>query len=226
MRDPNAYAHVTYAHAAHAVGNALYHTTSDRLEAVKSLDDDFTKLYRELAVFCGYDDAFWHPSDAALRDAARAAHKDHPERLVWWKVTAKPIFDSWVAFKTPQTGNDKGDYAAFGERFLTDWPVYEKWHTVLEQLRAGAQGMLGHPLTSAAPSKLPTTVLQDAGGVVANVASTVADKAGDVWTLGKVAIYGGIALGGLILVGSLASNLRSGKDPAASYFALARGRGR
>jgi hypothetical protein len=47
-----------------------------------------------------------------------------------------------------------------------------------------------------------------------------------VWSIAKWGVIGALAIGGVIALSSVASNLRSGHDPAEKYMELARSRRR
>lgn len=198
------------------VGNAIYHTVGDREAAVRSLSIDFEQTYQDLGHAIGF-----------LPDEGSAERvKAHNLWWTWWRAVGPSLFAAWNKFRGEQLGTDysfAGGYIGYGNRFETDWDVYGDWRKRLMDLRAGARQM-GIPLKSPAPATLPTTIAQDVKDVAKDIASKAAGAAGDVWTLGKVATYGGLGLLGAIAIGSLYSNLRSGKDPAANYLALARRR--
>lgn len=196
------------------VGNALYHTVGDREEAVKALALDFDHAYQEVG----------HAVGVLPYEGSAERVKKNNLWYQWWKAVAPPLFEGWTKFKAEQLSGDTtgpgGGYIAYGNRFETGWDVYEAWRKRLVDFREGAKQM-GIHLTSPHPAELPTTVVQDVKNVAQDVAKKVGGAAGDVWTLGKVAVYGGLALGAAIALGSLFSNLRSGKDPASNYLALA-----
>ncbi len=197
-----------------SVGNALYHTVGDREAAVKSLAIDYDHAYQEVG----------HAVGVLPYEGSAERVKKNNLWYTWWKAVAPPLFDGWTKFKAEQLSGDTtgpgGSYIAYGNRFETDWPVYENWRKRLVDFRDGANQM-GIHLTSPHPAELPTTTVEDVKDVAKNVAKKAAGAAGDIWTLGKVAVYGGLALGAAIALGSLISNLRSGKDPATNYLALA-----
>jgi len=198
------------------VGNAVYHTVGDRDDALKALDLGFTQAYAEIGHKIG-----------VLPDAGSAERvKAHPAEYAWWTAAVVPLMHQWRDFHAERSGTGRTGpapgYVAYGTQFETDWSVYEAWQDKLRGLRDGARAM-GIKLETPTPAPLPTTVVKDVADAGSYLAHKAKDAVGDVWDLGKVAIYGGLALLGVVAVGSLVSNLKSGKDPAQNYLALASG---
>ncbi len=212
-----------------AVGR-LYHSVGDREDAVKQMDLDWTALFQDLAVQAGEltrdpnSSSGYHVTSQIEFDAL----KPDPKKIAWWKSYAKPRFGAWVKFRSDQLGQDATvapNYLAWTERFTTDWSTYEEWKDKLDALRAAAQ-QAGFTLGAPAAQSLPTTVWQDAGGAVQKGAGAVASGIGDVWTLLKYGMWGALGIGAVIALSSVASNLRSGRDPAEKYVELIRDRRR
>lgn len=201
------------------VGITLYHSVGDRADAVKQMAIDWDALYQNLASQVG--ELTRDPkSPSGYRIATQAewdANPPDPKKVAWWKSNASPLIKQWVKFKHDQLGGDKtvaADYIAFAERFQTTWDVYESWKKKLDMLRAEAQKR-GFTITASSTTNLPTTVWADVGDVAKGAAS-------DVWKLAKYAVYGVLGLGAIVALTSVASNLRSGKDPAEKYTELIR----
>lgn len=175
----------------------------------------------------------------AQRPAARSRARDvterrgqlwfasfDPKKRTWWRSYAKPLFDQWQRFKVDQIGGDRTTadaYISFAERFQTNWDVYEGWKKKLDNLRADA-AKRGFEVDTPKPADLPTTVWADAGSALESGASKVASGLGDVWNLAKYGVIGALGIGAVIALSSVASNLRSGKDPGEKYMELIRSR--
>ena len=147
-----------------------------------------------------------------------------PKKVAWWKSYASPIFAQWTKFKHEQIGGDRtvaDDYISFAERFQTNWDVYENWKKRLDTLRAEALKM-GFQVDAPKPTALPTTVWADVADVVESGVSKVASGFGDAWTLVKYGLWGVLGIGAVVALSSVASNLRSGKDPGEKYMELIR----
>ena len=179
------------------VGNAVYHTVGDREQAVRQLALDIDAFYHDVGTQLGQ---IGTGPGGAFTDADRSAWALHPLWQLWWTGTAAPFFAAWATFKAQQLTGDTtgpgGAYIAYGERFATDWPVYQDWHERLVALRASAS-KAGIPIHAPHPTDLPTTFAEDVKNKVERVAESALD-------LGKVALYGAIGLGGLYLL-SIAS---------------------
>lgn len=205
---------------------ALYHSVGDRAEAVKQLAVDWTALYQNLASQVGEITADPKSASGYRLTTQRewdAAPPD-PKKVVWWKTFAKPVFNTWVAFKSEQLGGNRtvaSDYIAFAERWQTDWDVYERWKKKLDDLRVQASRW-GFTISAPPAAELPTTVWDD----LAKGAGSVAKGAGDTWTFVKYAAWAALGLGTVIALSSVAQNLRTGRDPAERYVKLFRQRGR
>lgn len=204
---------------------ALYHSVGDRAEAVKQLAVDWTALYQNLASQVGeitHDPKSLSGYHITTQREWDAAPPD-PKKVEWWKSSAKPIFNTWVKFKSEQLGDRTGasDYIAFAERWQTDWDVYERWKKKLDVLRTEAQRR-GFAVSASPATELPTTIWSD----VARGAGDVVKGAGDTWTFVKYAAWAVLGIGTVVALSSVAQNLRTGRDPAEQYAQLFRQRGR
>jgi hypothetical protein len=204
---------------------ALYHSVGDRAEAVKQMASDWTALYQNLASQVGEitpdskAPSGYHITSQKEWDA----NPPDIKKVEWWKSYAKPIFNTWVKFKSEQLGDHSsmGDYVAFAERWQTDWDVYERWKKKLDALRAEAQKrsfMISAPPTVELPTTIWTDVAKGAGDVVKGV--------GDTWRFVKYAAWATLGIGTIVALSSVAQNLRTGRDPADRYVKLIRQRGR
>jgi hypothetical protein len=151
-----------------------------------------------------------------------------PKKVEWWKTYALPLIKQWVTFKQAQLGGiyTHGDaYIAFAERFQTNWDVYEDWKSKLDALRAEAVRR-GFTIDVSPTTPLPTTIWADAAHTVEKGAGAIAGGIGDIWTVAKYGIWAVLGIGAVVALSSVASNLRSGKDPAEKYMALVKSRSR
>lgn len=204
---------------------AIYHSVGDRAEAIRQMAIDWTALYQNLASQSGEitpdpkSPSGYHITSQQEWEAA----PPDPKKISWWKAYAKPIFNTWVKFKSEQLGDRTlaSDYIAFAERWQTNWDVYERWKKKLDDLRAEAQRR-GFVISASPPTDLPTTIWSD----VAKGAGDVAKGAGDAWTFVKYAAWAALGLGAIVALSSVAQNLRAGRDPAARYTQMFRQRGR
>jgi hypothetical protein len=199
-----------------AVGNPIYHTVGDRESAVRDMVLGYDQLYGELGRAIG----------VLPYETSAERVKAHPMWFAWWQSVAEPSFSAWARFKSEQLTGDTtgpgGSWIAYSERFTTDWPVYEQWHQRLVDLRAGAL-QLGIPLASPAPSPLPTTLPEDAKNLAKDLGGDVKDAAKATFDLAKILVYGGLAIGGAVVLTSLTSHARAGSDPLEAWAKLRRG---
>jgi hypothetical protein len=209
-----------------AVGLTLYHSVEDRAQAVKQMAIDWTALYQDLALQVG-EIARDPASSSGYRIASKADYdklNPDPKKVSWFKSYAMPIFRSWNKFKSDQLGTDLtfgGGYVSWTERFTTNWDVYENWIKKLDALKAEAQRQ-GFKLGVATAAPLPTTVFADVATTVEKGAGAVATGVGDVWNILKYGAYAVLGIGALVAISSVASNLKTGKDPAEKYVQLIR----
>jgi hypothetical protein len=209
-----------------AVGLTVYHSVGDRAEAVKQMAVDWNTLYQSLASQVGEltpdpkSSSGYHFTTQKEWDAK----PPDPKKVTWWKSYADPLFKQWNKFKSDQLGGDRtvaADYIAFAERFQTNWDVYESWKKKFDALRAEAQTR-GFTVDTPKPTELPTTVWADVAHTVERGAEAVKTGIGDVWKLAKYGLWGALGIGAVVALSSVASNLRSGKDPGEKYMELIR----
>ena len=208
------------------IGVTLYHSVGDRAEAVKAMAIDWDALYQILASQAGelVRDPASQSGYRYMTQAEWNANPPDPKKVAWWKSYASPLIKQWVKFKQDQLGGDRtvGDsYIAFAERFQTNWDVYEDWKKKLDNLRSEAL-KLGFTVDIPKPADLPTTVWADVANVLEQGAGKVASGVGDVWKLAKYGLWGALGIGAVVALSSVASNLRSGKDPAEKYVEMIR----
>jgi len=203
--------------APRAVGvGAIYHSVSDRAEAVRQMASDWTALYQNLASQTGEvtpdpkSSSGYHITSQREWDA----HPPDSKKVLWWKSYAKPIFDGWVKFKSEHLGNGTAAsaYITFAERFWTNWDVYEDWKKKLDSLRAEALRQ-GFAISVPAAAELPTTVWSD----VAKSAEDAAKGLGDTGKFVKYAVWAALGIGTVVALASVAQSLKAGKDPAEMF---------
>lgn len=165
---------------------------------------DWTTLYQNLASQVGEitpdpkSPSGYHITSQREWDASPPDSK----KVLWWKSYAKPIFNAWTKFKSEQLGDrtSASDYIAFGERFQTNWDIYEDWKKRLEALRAEA-GRQNFTITAPVTTELPTTVWND----VASDAQKIAQGAGNAWMIIKYVGLAALGIGAVILVSKVQS---------------------
>jgi hypothetical protein len=196
------------------VGISLFHTVGDRDRAVEQINTEFVTLVSELAHKMGTDSKaitidfaqmardpinYWKRVQAATATMAKSP------LYPLWRDVVSPVYAEWNKFYADQSS---------WREFMTNWEEYEHWFDRLKGLRNAVEAEVG-PLHSPDPLKLSETL-------PAKVARKAAEGAGDVLNIVKYAVYGGLALVGVIALSSVAQNLRKGKDPMEQYTAIAR----
>lgn len=175
----------------------LGHTMDDREQALEALKVGFDQTYAETGRQIG----------VLPYEGSAERLKQHPERapqLLWWQSVAVPVFNRWTDFHAEQSGKGRTGplpgYVAYGEKFSTDWSTYEDWSKQLESLRDSARKM-GLKLSDIKVN-LPTTIYEDVG-------NKVSDIGGEVHSLVKIAVIGGLVLGGTWAVVEIVKSARS-----------------
>ena len=210
------------------VGITIYHSVEDRADAVRQMSVDWTALYQSLASQTG--ELIADPTSSSgyryMTQLEWDANSPDPKKVAWWKSYAAPLFKQWTKFKIDQLGGDRtvaADYIAFAERWQTNWDVYESWKKKLDNLRTEA-AKRGFTIVTPKPTTLPTTVWADVVNTLEEGAKKAAGGIEDVWKFAKYAVYGVLGIGAVVAISSVASNLRSGKDPGEKYMELIRER--
>lgn len=162
---------------------------------MKSLVIDYENAYQEIGHAVGV---------LPIEGSAERVKKNNAW-FIWWNAMAVPLFQAWAKFKAEQLSGDTtgpgGSYIAYGNRFMTNWDVYEGWHKRLMDLRDGAR-QIGIHLDSPPPASLPTTIVED-------TASTVSNVAHHAWTLAEILAYGAVGVGGVVAIGLVIQAARS-----------------
>ena len=197
-----------------SVGNVVYHSVGDIENAVKQMAVEVDQAYVDIG----------HQVGVLPAEGSAERVKAHPMWYAWWTSAAKPWFDSFVKFRQEMLGGDRtfaDAYIAYGARFgVTSWAdEILVWHTQLVALRATATS-LGMKLTSPAPAPLSSTFIEDVKEIAKKGATAAADVAGDVLKFVKYGAWALLGIGAVVALSSVASNMRSGKDPAENYVAL------
>jgi len=198
------------------VGNWLYHSVGDRQDTIEALAADYTQAYREIGDKLGVLPPF------GPENRAKAAA--HPVEYQWWGNVARPLFEAWNKFKGTELGTDYtrfGGYIGYGNRFVLDWDTLQAWRKKLVDLRNTAQMFGLVPIGSKPPAELPTTIPEDVEHVIERGAHKVYDAGAGAIDFVKIALYGGLALGGALVISSIVTNVRNRQDPAAPYLRLA-----
>jgi len=204
------------------VGISLFHTVGDRDRLVDQTNTVFSALLDQLWRKMGGDPAINTVGDQQ-RDPVgwlkrMEAQKDVMRKSPLWPLyqdTVLPVWREWRKFW--------GDQSSW-EEFKTSWETYAQWHDrvtkLQEHVAAEAKRLTGDPLRSPSVTAPPTTIWADAEQAAAGLAGGVVAGAGDVL---KYSIYAVLGIGAVVAVASVASSLKSGRDPIEHYTQLYRG---
>lgn len=133
--------------------------------------------------------------------------------LSLWDDAVSPTFDEWNAFY-----NHRNDWYDAASAITTSWEEYLAWARRVQDLRATVEHA-GVPIAAPPMQGFPTSVQEHAEDLAKDVKAGV----GDVLSMAKVLIYGGLALGGVVVLTSLSSHARNKSDPIESWARLRRG---
>jgi hypothetical protein len=207
------------------VGIKLFHTPGDSERAVRAIDSEIHSLVDAVYAAMGVDRSslYWGASDTILDSDLlrewRTLSSDEKDKIIaridaakikaqqspYWgffQAVVSPVFADWITFRQSEQFYD----------LWTSWEEYEKWLERARQLRAAVRDK-GIHVESPEPVDLTKTL----GG---EAIDKLTKATTDLWTLAKVAIYGALAIGGIVVVGSVTQSLRTGKDPAHQLAAI------
>ena len=234
------------------VGITLFHGTGDRDSLVKQLDTEWNAIvdssYRAMGldpkIRAGTLDDLFHGAldeDRVRRDlrggpgltgplpleaifggrkqdvAATDKFKDQVisdaekarQSPLWsvWSISISPAYEEWKSFKREQG-------RSWYDTLSTNWEDYERWFDRLMQMRSVAKEN-GIKLLTPDPVKPSKTLWEKAG-----------ERFEEIFKIAKWGVIGALGIGALVALSSVASNLRSGKDPGEKYMDLIRQRSR
>lgn len=193
------------------VGISLFHTVGDRDRLVEQIQTEFGQLYNELWRKMGGDPSILNTSEVKRDPVSWAKRFKAQEEIIkkspiypLYKDTFAPVYNEWKHFYNEQSS---------WEEFKTSWEMYTNWRDRLAALHTHISNevrrlMPDEEIRTPSPSSAPETVWEEAGGVVKRGASAVAGGIGDVWKIAKVALYAGIAVGGVYVISKAVQTAR------------------
>jgi hypothetical protein len=195
------------------------HPIDDRVQVVKLITNEAGALYNELVREMGanpadldYATMYKDPSRFALAHAKIEKSALFPI----WRDVLSPFLKEWNDFAR--------DFSGWSEFiWLTSWDKLvsytDRWHAVYDKV-ANAISEHGGKLLAPPPQEIPKDVLDKIGDFLKKGAEKTGDFLEELGTMGKVAIYGGLAIGGLLVLSSIVTNVRNRQDPMAPYLAM------
>jgi hypothetical protein len=204
-----------------SIGLSLFHGTSDRDTAAEQINTQLMTIARAVVTAAGGDPSLVYPPGGFVEFtkthpgqwgprviAARAAMEKSP-LLPLWDNTVSPLWTEWLSFY----GDRKHWYDAVTS-FFTSWEDYLSWASRVNAVRDQVE---------AAGIKIGIPRLT---GFSESVLDKVEKGVADVWAIAKYGVIAALAIGGVVVLSSVAQNLRTGKDPAEKYVELVRRRRR
>jgi hypothetical protein len=207
------------------VGLKLFHTDGDSERAVEQINTEMDAIVDATYRAMGVDPSQIRKSTRTVAEYAKWAHdfarqsreernafllrvadaKDKAKKSpLWtfWSDAISPTYDEWLRFR------EKNNYWSL----FTSWEEYDHWLDRARQLRATAEAK-GIHIDSPAPLDLTTTLPGDifkAGG----------ETFKEMGKILKWGVIGALGIGAVVALSSVASKLRSGKDPSETYVGL------
>lgn len=136
--------------------------------------------------------------------ASRDAIDRSPYRDLWDNVVS-PLFTEWTRFY-----QSRRHWYDVVTSMTTAWETYQAWFDRAKDMLAKVQAAgLGRNIPP--PHPLPTSVVDEAH-------QAIKKGTADAWKVVKYGAWGVLGIGAIIALSSVASNLRSGRDPAESYL--------
>lgn len=201
------------------------HPIADRTQVVDQLTTEINTLYNELVREMGADPSALDPM-IAIKDPQRLLQasttiQKSPLYPVYRDVLS-PFLKEWNAFHR--------GYSEWSEAlWLTSWDKLvdfkNRWHAIYDKV-VSAIGSHGGKILAPPPQEIPKDVVDNIEDSLKAAAGKVGEKAGEAWNLVKYGLYAAIGIGAVIALSSVASNVRSGRDPAEKYVDLIRNRRR
>lgn len=217
------------------VAGILFHTVGDRDALLEQTNTGWNRLARELISRMGVDPTLLvvdhsamaaDPSGYSRRTGAALAKLQQSPLYPFWRDVVTPEYDAFNKFYANQSS---------WEEFKTDYSTYENWAARLESMRGAVNKRLAEekaaPLAGPTAVPLPKTIMEkggeaieETGKLVKRGAEGTGEALSDITKVLKYGMIGVLVIGGAVVVSSLASTMKKGKDPIEHYAGLYRGR--
>jgi len=207
------------------VGLKLFHTEGDSERAVDQISTEMDAIVDATYRAMGVDPSQIRHSTRTVaeyvkwaRDFAKQSREERNAFLtrvadakdkakksplwVFWSDAISPTYDEWLRFR------EKNNYWSL----FTSFEEYEHWLERARQLRATAEAK-GIHIDSPAPLDLTSTL----PGEIFKAGGETFKEMGKILKWG---VIGALGIGAVVALSSVASKLRSGKDPSETYVGL------
>jgi hypothetical protein len=194
-----------------SVGISLFHTVGDRDRLVDQIQTEISQLYNELWRKMGGDPSVLD-QQLAMRDPIGWSKRHQAQEEIikrsplypLYKDTFAPVYSEWKRFHDDQSS---------WVEWKTNWETYTGWRDRVADLHAHVVAevrriMPDDPIRTPSPSDAPTTIWEDTGGALKRGAGAIGGALGDVWKVAKVALYAGVAVGGVYVATKLVQTAR------------------
>lgn len=218
------------------VGLKLVHTPGDSERAVRQIDIEINAIidamYRAMGVdpsnlrgpktlttreWLDYIKNAPRSEIEAWKDRVLAAKDKAVQSPLWsfWESAISPVYQDWQHFVQQE------DYY----RLFTTWEEYERWLERVRQLRKLVESK-GVKVDTSEPQDLGKTLPGEAVEALGRGAKKAGETALDLVNTLKWVAIGAVGVTAVVVLSSVASNLRSGRDPAEKYVELIKHRRR
>ena len=200
------------------VGLTAFHGVSDRDTAGAQINTQIETIKNVVLTAAGADPALVTQSSKTADKMAHTpqykqkvlASKDaiakSPYKALWYDVVS-PVYDEWNSFYADR----HRWYDSFTQLF-TNWEDYQAWADRVAVLRKKVEDA-GIKIDLPPPTALPSSIPEQ-----------FEKGFGDVWSIAKYGLWAVLGIGTVVALSSVATNLRSGRDPAAKYVEVIRER--
>ncbi len=184
-----------------AVGASIWQTPGAAEDELDRINDDFLAFSKEIT------------DEVERRGYPVKAGSEHDPVVELFTSGWTPLIQAWQSFYA-----DHGSW--LGNLWTNYAPDAEAFQRKLVAIRQEAQHR-GMGMLSPAPEAFSSSLLDPHHDVIDTAAEAGKKIGADTYQVIKIAVYGGLALVGVIALSSIVSNLRRGSDPMAPYLKAA-----
>lgn len=195
-----------------AVGASIWQTPGGTVSEINRINDDINLFGKEVSDFVSALPGY--PGDVGPK---------YQSLRIWYGSIFSPWWQAWGAFYGKYGGSDSIMGSAWrANLWWNHAPEAEEFATQLVEMRAAA-AKLGMAVQSPTPSKFaPSIVFDPTDNIVDKAVHGAEGALSDAKTMAKVALYGGLAVAGVVALSSVYYHLKEGSSPTTPYTNLAR----
>lgn len=206
------------------IGVTLFHGASDRDTAAAEIDAQLHAIAAAVITAAGGDPSVLPRSRSEQADLLSVDWKNRVrvsrrmmERsplLPLWDDLVSPVFTEWKEFY-----HERRNWYDLSTKWFTAWEDYVRWGNRINSLRDQVEAK-GVQIQLAPMKQFHKSVQEKAE----EAAGDIKEGLGDLFGILKYGLIGVLALGGVVAISSVVSNVRKGRDPVEPYAGLYRGR--